>query len=275
MEIAITGSSGRMGSVLLPLLVSQGHTVHSLDIRRPPALPPGTRHTSLDVRDYPALKAALEGCAAVVHLAAFIRLSQAPDPELYDANTQGSYHVLLAAEELGIQRVCLASSINAIGGIFSRSPRYDYFPLDEQHPSYAEDRYSLSKWVLEQQADAFARRSPPMRIASLRFHGLVDAEPDLSRMPYAQDRNSYKHLWGYTDIHAAARACDLALSADFRGHEAFFIVAPQTTSPIPSPALARAHYPSVPIRAGLTGHRGFYDCTKAERLLSWRHDAPS
>ena len=35
------------------------------------------------------------------------------------------------------------SSINAIGGRFSRSPRYDYFPLDEQHPAYVEDPYSV------------------------------------------------------------------------------------------------------------------------------------
>jgi hypothetical protein len=46
--------------------------------------------------------------------------------------------VLSAAATLGIQRVCSASSINAIGGAFSRAPRYDYFPIDEQHPTYVE-----------------------------------------------------------------------------------------------------------------------------------------
>ncbi len=54
--------------------------------------------------------------------------------------------------------------MNAIGGAFSQSPKYDYFPLDEQHPTYAEDPYSLSKWVLEQQADAFACRYEWMKI---------------------------------------------------------------------------------------------------------------
>ena len=93
---------------------------------------------------------------------------------VYADNTLSSYNALSAASTLGIKRICLASSINAIGGAFSRSPRYDYFPLDEKHPTYAEDPYSLSKWVLEQQGDAFARRFEWMTIASLRFHWLLD-----------------------------------------------------------------------------------------------------
>jgi hypothetical protein len=28
----------------------------------------------------------------------------------------------------------------------------------------------------------------------------------------------------------------------------------------------------VPIRGDLSGHRSFYDCNKAERLLGWTHD---
>jgi len=38
----------------------------------------------------------------------------------------------------------MVSSINVIGGAFNRSPRYDYFPVEEQHLTYAEETYSLS-----------------------------------------------------------------------------------------------------------------------------------
>ena len=56
---------------------------------------------------------------------------------VFNENSAGNYNALSAAATVGIKRVCLASSINAIGGVFSRQPRYDYFPLDEQHPTVA------------------------------------------------------------------------------------------------------------------------------------------
>jgi UDP-glucose 4-epimerase len=111
-----------------------------------------------NVTNFGDLVGCLDGCDAVVHLAAHITPRISPNPVVYSENTTGSYNVLYAAAILGIKRVCLASSINAIGGVWSRNPRYDYFPLDEQHPTYAEDPYSMSKWALEQQGDAFARR---------------------------------------------------------------------------------------------------------------------
>src|SRR5205823_2802556 len=111
-----------------------------------------------------------------------------------------------------------ASSVNAIGGAFSRAPRYDYFPLDERHLTYAEDPYSLSKWVLEQQADAFARRYGWMSIASLRFHLLVD-DFERARQVNAQiGPIAIRHLWAYTSLGEASRACLLSLSAAFSGH---------------------------------------------------------
>src|SRR6202011_523388 len=99
---------------------------------------------------------------------------QHADYVVHNNNVAGSYNVLSAAARLGITRVCQASSINATGGAFSRRPRYDYFPLDEVHPTYNEDPYSLSKWICEQQGDSFARRYEHMSIASLRFHWVIE-----------------------------------------------------------------------------------------------------
>jgi len=190
---------------------------------------------------------------------------------VYTDNTAGSYNALSAAATLGLKRICLASSINAIGGAFSRSPRYDYFPLDEQHPTYAEDPYSLSKWVLEQQADAFARRYEWMSIASLRFHWLLDSRERAVQETSAFGATAIRHLWAYTLLTEANRACLLSVTADFAGHEAFYIVAPRTAASEPSLDLARQHYPNTPIRGDLSGHNGFFNCAKAERLLKWKH----
>ncbi len=63
------------------------------------------------------------------------------------------------------------------------------------------------------------------------------------------------------------------MTADFTGHEALYIVAPDTMVDTPSHELHELHYPNVSLRGDLTGRRGFFDCTKAEKLLGWSHDA--
>ena len=194
------------------------------------------------------------------------------DHVVYADNTVSSYNALSAAATLGIQRVCLASSINAIGGVFSRAPRYNYFPVDEKHPTYAEDPYSLSKWVLEQQADAFARRFEGMSIASLRFHGLVAQRQISVDMSQRFGSIAARHLWAYTALKSASVACLLSLTADFKGHEVFYIVGGQTVVEEPSLDLARQYYPDTEIRGDLPNHTSFFDTRKAERILGWQHE---
>jgi UDP-glucose 4-epimerase len=62
------------------------------------------------------------------------------------------------------------------------------------------------------------------------------------------------------------------VTADFAGHEVFYIVAPRTAASAPSLDLARQHYPNTPIRGDLSGHTGFFNCAKAGRILGWRHE---
>jgi UDP-glucose 4-epimerase len=255
--------------------MEQGHDVVSIDRSLPPI--PNPRPANLpdyliaDVTDFGEVVASLSGCDAVVHLAAHRSPLNHPNPVVYVDNTSGSYNILYAAATLGIKRVCLASSINAIGGAFSRSPQYDYFPLDEQHLTYAEDPYSLSKWVMEQQADAFARRYEWMTIASLRLHWLVENRKKVAKLTAAFGSTAIRHLWAYTLLSEASRACLLSLMADFSGHEAFYIVAPQTAVTEPSRSLIQKHYPAVPLRGEMADRSGFFDCSKANQLLGWEH----
>ncbi len=277
MRIALIGAGGDFGRSLAPYLVEHGHQVNAFDRQ----LPPGSNqfdevihHRVLDARDYGQVAACLAGNDAVVLLAAHRSPNQAPEPVVYADNTLISYNTLHACATLGIGRVVLASSINAIGGAYSQQPRYDYFPVDERHPCYAEDPYSLSKWVLEQQADSIARRHREMSIASLRLHWLAPSgayarQFKPSSMPNG-DWLVAKHLWAYTAMSDANRAVQAALSADFTGHEVFYIVASQNAVGIPSAELARRFWPDVPWRVAPEGDTGFFDCTKAERVLGWR-----
>jgi nucleoside-diphosphate-sugar epimerase len=273
MRIAVTGGNGDLARVLIPMLIQAGHSVVSIDRALPaptPGNPLGSRALVVDVTDFGQVVAAMQGCDGVIHLAAHRTPMNAPAPKVFADNTQGSYNVLLAAEILGMSHVCMASSINAIGGVFSKSPRYDYLPLDEQHPCYAEDPYSLSKWVLEIQGDTFARRRDNVAISSMRFHGIVPREFALKNWDNTEP--GIKHLWAYVHPQAAARACMAAMQVEWRGHEVFYIVAPTAASIADSASLAAQYYPNAERRPQLTGNAGFFDCSKAERLLGWRHD---
>lgn len=273
MRIAVTGGNGDLARVLIPMLQTAGHHVLSIDRAMPvntTGNPLGVQSVVVDVTDFGSVVAALHGYDAVIHLAAHRSPMNAPDPVVYHDNVIGSYNILLAAEIHNMQHVCMASSINAIGAVFSKEPHYDYLPLDEKHPTYAQDAYSQSKWVLEQQGDAFARRRSTVAISSMRFHGITSRENAIKF--WDGNDAGRKHLWGYVTPQSAARACMAATQVSWRGHEVFYIVAPTTASVTPSDQLARTHYGTVPTAATLTGNAGFFDCSKANRLLGWSHE---
>ncbi len=271
MRIAVTGGNGDMGRNLTPYLLGQGHTIVSIDRALPATQMRGVEFLIADTRDFGQFIASIRDCEALIHLAAIRSPANHPDPVVYADNTISSYNALSAASALGIKRVCLASSVNAIGGAFSQSPHYDYFPVDEKHPTYAEDPYGLSKWVLEQQADAFARRYDWMTIASLRFHWLLDTRDQAVKNAERLKELSVRHLWAYTLLEEASRAILLSLTSEFNGHEVFYITAPYTISSQSSSELARQYYSQVEIRGDFTDYASFFNCAKAARLLGWKH----
>jgi UDP-glucose 4-epimerase len=256
-KIALTGGSGRIGHAIAAELLRRGHGVVSVD-RAPPAddqKHENLRFVAADIADYEGLVRAFAGCDALIHMAAIPSPMRDPDHIVHNNNVVGSYNALRAAVEHGIMRICQASSVNAIGLSFSRAPHFDYFPIDEEHPNYSEEAYSLSKWICEQQADSFARRYEGIRIASMRFHWVVPDRATAAARFGVADETVAKHLWAYTSYDAAARACLLY------------------TSELPSLELAARFFPGVPIRGDLSGSRSFFSTAKAERLLGWRHDA--
>ena len=271
MRIAVTGAAGLLGAVVVRAALDDGHHVVALDRPDAGAVTDGAvRRVGLDLTDYPSLREAVRGCDALIHLAAFNSPRLAPDPTVHHNNVAASYNALLAAADNGIRKVCLASSVNAIGGAYSESPRYDWFPVTEAHPSYSQYQYSLSKWIGEVQADDFARRDPSTTIVSLRLHALVRDEAHLAEWKRGLPAAAPKDLWGYTGLADAAAACLAAVHADFVGSEVVYFVAPTTTSSQPTAELAREFYPHVPVRGDLggpSGFGGFFDCSKAERLL--------
>ena len=116
-----------------------------------------------------------------------------PEHEVFRINMMSNWNVLEAAEIHDIPKVVMASSVNAIGAVFSPNPVPDpeYLPVDEELPTRASDGYAQSKWLGEGMADAFCRRRQ-MQIASMRFHWLADTENRLK----AQTTQNRSHRTG-------------------------------------------------------------------------------
>jgi dTDP-L-rhamnose 4-epimerase len=133
MHILITGGAGFIGSHLADLLLGQGHRVRALDSlepqvhgagrRRPVYLDPEVELHVGDVRDANAVRRALDGIDAVVHLAALVGVGQSMyEIERYvDANTTGTAVLLEALAEQPVQRLVVASSMSVYGeGLYRR-----------------------------------------------------------------------------------------------------------------------------------------------------------
>jgi nucleoside-diphosphate-sugar epimerase len=272
-RIIVTGAAGRLGRHVVARTLQAGHGVIAVDL--PAVVPAATADVewrAADLTELDQVRAALSGADAVVHLGA-LTSPRHPEPEVYRTNVGGTYNVLVAAEEHGLRAVCVASSVNAIGGIYSADPRYDYFPVDEEHPSYCEDSYSLSKWLVEQQMAAFARRRQHVPFSALRLHALREDITAARTAADDDDQRERLHLWGWTSFDSAAAACLLALHRPASGHGVYNIVGTRTASSTTSEELARRWYPKVPLRAPLPGDAGFYSTVKALAELGWdAHD---
>lgn len=254
-------------------LIRRGHSVVAIDRHFAPdwGLCNGVTIVELNVWDFEGLGKSLGGCDGLIHLAAIPGPGRQHDIEVHNNNVVGSYNAMRAAVEVGIARVCQASSVNSIGAAFSRAPRFDYFPVDTGHPSYNEDPYSLSKWICEQQADSIARRYD-ISLTSLRIHMVASSEEAARSLTKANPELGIKHLWGWTSLWSAAAACCLAVESYDRGHRVLFVVSPRHVGQGSAEELIQGYYPDVTLRRPIEGDDGFFDCSDAERLLGWRHD---
>jgi dihydroflavonol-4-reductase len=107
------------------------------------------------------LRSALEGCEALVHVAADYRLWVRDPRAMYAVNVAGTEALLRMAREAGVRRVVYTSSVATMGF------RKDGAVVDEETPVSLADmvgHYKRSKFLAEQKAIAAARSGQPVII---------------------------------------------------------------------------------------------------------------
>jgi dTDP-L-rhamnose 4-epimerase len=126
-RILITGGAGFIGSHLADHLLERGDEIRALDClspqvhgpgaKRPDYLAPEVELVVADVRDADAVKKALRGIDAVVHLAAAVGVGQSMyEVERYvSVNDVGTAVLLQALIEHPVERLVVASSMSLYG----------------------------------------------------------------------------------------------------------------------------------------------------------------
>ncbi|GAA3811363.1 NAD(P)-dependent oxidoreductase [Sphaerisporangium flaviroseum] len=169
-NVLVTGAAGRIGVCLTDGLPQYGHTLRLLD--RMPIDRTDHEVVRCDVTDAGALRSAMDGVTAVVHLAG-VPSTSATFEELLTANIEGTYRVFEAARLAGVERVVYASSNHAVGF----TPREELAPADT--PVAPDSHYGVSKAYGEALGRYYSDRYG-MRVAALRI-GSFRPRPKLPR----------------------------------------------------------------------------------------------
>jgi dihydroflavonol-4-reductase len=157
MKVFVTGATGFVGHHVALALAAEGADLRML-VRRTSNLAnlegiAGETWVG-DLAAPESLRPALNGCDAVVHVAADYRL-WIRDPEaMYRANVEGTRELLKLAREAGVRRVVYTSSVATMHF------RSDGLVINEDTPVSLADmvgHYKRSKFLAEQQAVAAAQ----------------------------------------------------------------------------------------------------------------------
>lgn len=281
MRIALTGSSGKLGSVVARELRTAGYDVIGIDV----VGSRGPDFVQVDLTDYGQVVDALagvndrhDGFDAVVHLGAIPAPGIRSDVATFHNNMNATFNVFWAAVRLGIRRIVYASSETVLGLPFDVPP--PYIPVDEEYPPRPESVYSLVKTLEERMAVELVRWHPDLSITGLRFSNVMVPE-DYAEFPsYDDDARKRKwNLWGYIDARDGAQAVQRALEVAPPGFETYIIAAADTVMSRPNAELVAEVFPGVQTRE-FAEHDTLLSIDKARRLLgyeprhSWRDHIP-
>jgi dihydroflavonol-4-reductase len=155
--VLVTGASGFVGSAVARALLKAGRAVRVLlrpesDRRNVADLAVETRLGSLE--DHASLRAALEGCGALYHVAADYRLWVRDPAAMYRANVEGTRALMEAALGVGVGRIVYTSSVATLG------LKDDGSAADETTPSTLADMigpYKRSKFLAEEAVAVLVR----------------------------------------------------------------------------------------------------------------------
>lgn len=276
LKIVVTGGSGRVGRHVVAALAGR-HQVVNADLA--PAVPDapeaaGVDYVRADVMQMDDLRKAFAGADVVIHLAGLDYDWGCPSEAYINVNARGSWHVLQIAEEAGVRRVVLCSSIS-ICGLQEMRPDWkpQTLPVDETHENRPVYPYGVSKQLAEVMGESFARRGT-VEVVSLRPLAVILPET-LGQYLEFVDAPDRHWLFYYVTAEDLAQAFRLAAEVPGIGGESFYIGADDSSHPAPTLDWAAALLGGLPKAVDAAHYRAnprasVFSNAKARRLLGWR-----
>ena len=232
MKVALTGASGYTGGHILRRLLSRGDTVRAL-VREGSVTKELSASGAVIVPgvlgDAQAARRLVEGCDAVMHVAAVYRTAGHPDSYYREINVVGTQKLLEAAVEAGARRFVHTSTVGVHGDV--KNP-----PADENAPIAPSDIYQETK----AEADAMARefgRARGLEVAIVRPGAIYGpGETRLLKVFKSIARGRYAVVGKGTPHYHLAYIDDLvdgfllALDRPEAAGETFIIAGPQSIS---------------------------------------------
>jgi NAD+ dependent glucose-6-phosphate dehydrogenase len=183
--VLLTGAGGRVGTAVLDGL-GTAYDWRLFDLEPPASMPAGIDETDVyvgDVTDREALREAISGVGAVVHLAGDPR-PKAPWDSVLHNNIDGTHAVFEVAAEQGVDTVVFASSNHAVGAFETddRTPEMyrtdDDYRLDGTEPARPSNEYGVSKATGEVIGRYFYDHSE-LSVACVRIGNLTEGHPPI------------------------------------------------------------------------------------------------
>lgn len=146
MRAFVTGGSGFIGKALIRKLLERGYEVHAL--ARSPSSAENLHRMGVEIvqgslDDLEALRAGMEGCELVFHVAGWYKLGTRNQEQFERINVDGTRNVLSTAHQLGIPKIIYTSTVAVFGDTHGQL-------VDESYRMPAEQafltEYDRTKW---------------------------------------------------------------------------------------------------------------------------------
>jgi UDP-glucose 4-epimerase len=266
MKIMVTGNTGMIGETVEEVLHNSGHEVIGFDIKN-----------GQDILNQQQVHKYIQGCDAVVHLAALLGYSEDTDNDIMAVNLLGTWHILKAASEAKLKRIVFFSSVDALG-VFKGERKPDYLPLDDAHPCYPTTPYAISKKLGEEMCRFFTD-STGIPTICLRPPGVFDTDTYdfIISNRRANPDFEWKPFWEYgafLDVRDAAEAAKCAVECPNPGHVNLLLCADDISSASrTSREMAQSIHPDVEWRGGQEydhqPYKALIETQRAKEVLHW------
>ena len=153
--ILVTGSSGRVGSMLVTALLGRNEQVRTLE-RKESAKIGGVEMITGDILDADTVERAMEGVDVVYHMAAIVDYHPVPNKIMYDVNVTGTKTLL---EHSRAKKFIYLSSTGVYGKNMKENPANEGTAYNP-HSFYGKTKMLAERMVLEKKG--IVLRSPPI-----------------------------------------------------------------------------------------------------------------